>query len=145
MTANDFIAKNITDNTHEVHLLQMGRDKGTDAQVKKAAAQMIVDHGQMLKDLQSLAAQRQVTVPAANTNMAHSALPDTKGKEFDQAWASQMVTMHEAKINELQNVLNQTQDPDIRALASKALPKIQKHRDMFLKITTTTTGSTQPQ
>lgn len=145
MTANDFISKNITDNNMELQLIKMGRDKGSNAQLKKAAAQMFTDHTQMASDLKKVAGKKQVTVPAANGDM--SAMPNmssASGKEFDQEWASQMLTMHEAKINELQNVLSQAQDADIKALATKALPKIKMHRDMLSKLTSST-GSTQPQ
>jgi len=145
MTANDFISKNITDNAMEMQLIKMGRDKGTGASVKKAASQMMTDHTQMASDLKTLAAKKQVTVPAANTDMSGMpSLSGASGKEFDQSWASEMLTMHEAKISELQNVLSQTQDADIKALASKALPKIKMHRDMLSKITTST-GRTQAQ
>ncbi len=71
-------------------------------------------------------------------------MPETKGKEFDQAWANQMLTQHDAKISELQNVLTQTEDADIKALINKALPKVKMHRDLLSKITSNT-GSTQPQ
>jgi len=145
MTPNDFISKNITDNAMEMQLIKMGRDKGTSASVKKAAAQMMKDHTQMASDLKTLAAKKQVTVPAASTDMSGmSSMSGASGKEFDQAWASEMLTMHDAKISELQNVLSQTQDADIKALASKALPKIKMHRDMLSKITAST-GSTQAQ
>jgi putative membrane protein len=135
MTDNDFISKNINDNMMEVKLAELGRDKGTDARVKKAATQMISDHTQMLNDLKILAARKKVEVAAANTNvMTNPALAQATGKEFDQTWATQMLSMHEAKINELQNVLTQTQDADIKALASKALPKIKMHKEMLAKI-----------
>jgi putative membrane protein len=146
MTPNDFISKNIADNTMEVDMSKMGRDKGTDAQVKKVANLMITEHTQMNADLKKLAGKKQLTLPATNTAgmAAMPSMPETKGKEFDQAWASQMLTMHDAKINELQNVLTQTEDADIKALINKALPKVKVHRDMLAKITSTT-GSTQPQ
>jgi putative membrane protein len=132
---NDFISKNINDNMMEVKLSELGRDKGTDARVKKAATQMIADHTQMLNDLKVLAARKKVEVPAANTNLiANPTLSEAAGKEFDQTWATQMLSMHEAKINELQNVLTQTQDADIKALATKALPKIKMHKEMLAKI-----------
>jgi putative membrane protein len=135
ITDNDFISKNINDNMMEVKLLELGRDKGTDARVKKAATQMLADHTQMLNDLKVLAAKKKIEVPAVNTNMmTNPSLSEATAKEFDQTWATQMLTMHEAKITELQNVLNQTQDADIKALAAKALPKIKMHRDMLSKI-----------
>jgi predicted outer membrane protein len=132
---NDFISKNINDNMMEVKLSELGRDKGTDARVKKAATQMLADHTQMLNDLKMLAANKKVEVPAANTNiMSNPALSEATAKEFDQTWATQMLGMHEAKINELQNVLTQTRDADIKALTAKALPKIKMHREMLAKI-----------
>jgi predicted outer membrane protein len=132
---NDFISKNINDNGMEVKLAELGLDKGTDAGVKKAATQMIVDHRQMLNDLMALAAKRKVAVPAANTGIiTNPTLSQATGKEFDQTWATQMLNMHEAKINELQNVLAQTHDSDIKSLAAKALPKIKMHREMLAKI-----------
>ncbi len=125
---------------------KIGLDKGTDAQVKKVAKLMITEHTKMNADLKALAGKKQVTLPATNTaDMAGmQSMPETKGKEFDQAWTSQMLMQHDAKINELQNVLTQTDDADIKALINKALPKVKMHRDMLAKITSNT-GSTQPQ
>jgi putative membrane protein len=145
MSGNDFISKNITDNEMEIELAKMQVDKGTSQQLKKAARQIMDDHTQMLNDLRALAAKKQVTVPATNTQMsAMASLPSTTGKEFDAAWLGQMLTMHEAKINELENALTQTQDADVKTLATKALSQIKSHRDMLMKITGTTV-SAQPQ
>jgi len=56
------------------------------------------------------------------------------GNDFDKTWASQMLTMHEAKIAELENYISLSADEAIKAAASRALPKIKLHRNMLMKI-----------
>jgi putative membrane protein len=138
MTDTGFISKNIMDNMKEIELSKMGRDKGRSAQVKKVANQLITDHTLILNDLKTLAAKKQVKVPthstmAGDTSMM-SSLQSTTGTDFDNSWAGQMLTLHQAKISELQNALNQTQDADIKAAINKALPKIQAHTQMLSKL-----------
>jgi predicted outer membrane protein len=62
------------------------------------------------------------------------ALGNASGREFDKLWTSQMLTMHESKLVELQSFVNTTQDADLKALATKAMPKIKMHRDMLATI-----------
>jgi putative membrane protein len=130
-----FISKNIRDNEMELELATIGNDRLSTPALKKAAARMKKDHTQMLNDLKTLAAKKQVTVPTTNTAMsAIASLPNTAGKEFDIAWLNQMREMHQAKLTELENVLKQTHDADIKALATKAQPVIKKHIDMLAGI-----------
>ncbi len=135
MTDTGFISKNIMDNMMEISLAKLGREKG-DAQVKKVSAQMITEHTLMLNYFKALAGKKQVAIPAAN--MSDTAMMGimkrASGKEFVNAWAGHMLTMHEAKIAELESALDQTQDADIKALINKGLPKIKMHRDMIAKI-----------
>jgi putative membrane protein len=136
MSDTGFISKNIMDNMMEIQMSKVGRDKGTDAQVKKIAGQMVTDHTQMLNDLKAIAPKK-----GASTHVGHTmdmssmpALGNASGKEFDKLWTSQMLTMHETKLAELQNFMNTTQDADLKALATKAMPKIKMHRDMLVTI-----------
>jgi putative membrane protein len=145
MSDTGFISKNIMDNMMEVQLSKVGRDKGADAQVKKIATQMVTDHTQMLNDLKAIAPKKGVSTNAGHTmDMASMpALGNASGKEFDKMWTSQMLTMHETKLAELQNFINTTTDPDLKALATKAMPKIQKHRDVLATISGATNKATQ--
>jgi putative membrane protein len=133
-----FVSKNIMDNMMEVQLAKMGRDKGTNKQLTKIANQIITDHTQMLNELKTVAAKKKVTVPA-NGPMdmpVMQSLSNAKGKNFDQAWKDEMLKMHEAKIEELQNAINQITDAEIKAVASNALPKVKLHRDMLAGLST---------
>ena len=132
MGGNAFISKNITDNEMEVELATIGTARlGTPA-LKKVAAQLKKDHTTMLDDLKTLAAKKQVTVPATNAaRSATASLPTNAGKEFDLAWLNQMNEMHTAKLTELENVLKQTNDAEVKSFAMNALRVIKTHVDML--------------
>ena len=136
MSDTGFISKNIMDNTMELQLSKVGRDKGTDGRVKKVANQMVTDHTQMLNELKAIATKKGASNSVAHTMDMTSmpALANASGKEFDKMWTTQMLTMHETKLAELQNFVNATQDPDLKALAIKAMPKIKSHRDILASI-----------
>lgn len=135
MSVPGFIKKNIKDNMIEIHMSKMGRDKGTDGELKKVATQLVADHTQMLNDLKAMATKK--GVPGAEQPVDMSSMPtlsDVSGRQFDMIWVGQMRTMHESKIEELQNFINNTEDADLKALANKALPKIKMHRDNLAKL-----------
>ena len=80
--------------------------------------------------------------------MDHSAgmmaLQNASGSEFNRLFVSQMLTMHEAKLTELQTAAPQLTDPMLKAAVNKAIPKIRMHRDMLLKMDNgTTSGNNQ--
>lgn len=134
MTDTGFINKNIMDNMMEIQLSKLGRDKGTSSAVKKVANLMITDHTAILNDLRRLAAKKG-SGPKSIHGMPEMAPTDIpQGTDFNSKWASAMLTMHEAKIAELEKFMSQTQDTDIKMAASKALPKIRAHRDLLSKI-----------
>lgn len=134
-TDTGFISKNIQDNMMEINLAKAGLNKGTSAQVKKVAALMINEHTIMLNDLKKLAAKKGVSQKSFSHDMSSTSEMNTaSGKDFDQKWATEMLTMHEAKIAELENYISLSSDEDIKAAAGKALPKVKMHRDMLMKI-----------
>lgn len=133
LTDTGFISKNIMDNMLEIKLSKLGQNKAIHPQVKRMAALMIKDHTIMLNDLKRLAVKKGVS---PGNYMHELPLPDdlTAANNFDNAWVSEMLELHEAKITELQNVVQQSSDPDIKAAAGKALPKIKMHRYMLMKL-----------
>ena len=136
MTDTGFINKNIMDNMMEIRLSKLGRDKATSAAVKKAATVMITDHNAILNDLKKLAAKKQAGSKENQMNDMHGMPPAdiSKGAEFNKKWASAMLTMHEAKIDELEKFMVTTHDADLKAAIGKALPKIRAHRALLAKI-----------
>jgi predicted outer membrane protein len=133
MSDTSFLSKNIMDNRMEIQLAKIGQQKGTDPATKKVAAQMISDHTALLQELEKLASAKPgVSSKSKAADMPTSNFPD--GKEFDAAWAGQMLTMHDAKIAELERFLSLTKDPALKSVVLKALPKIKGHRELLLQI-----------
>ena len=58
------------------------------------------------------------------------------GKEFETQWVSQMLTMHENKLNELTQASQSVQDPKLRESITKAIPLIKAHRDALTVLKT---------
>ena len=134
LTDTGFISKNIMDNMEEIRLSKLGQSKGRSLQVKRVAALMVRDHTTILNDLKKLAAKKGVSKHSYMHEMQSMLMNIASGSNFDKSWASHMLTMHEAKISELENYITLTTDDDIKAAANKALPKIRIHRDMLMKI-----------
>jgi uncharacterized protein (DUF305 family) len=65
-----------------------------------------------------------------------AALQNATGAEFDRMWVSQMLTMHNAKVTELQAASTQITDPDLKAIVTKALPIVRNHRDRLVALNT---------
>jgi putative membrane protein len=132
MSDTAFLAKNIKDNQMEIRLSKLGQTKGTSPAVKKVARMMIQDHTAILNDLIKLSATKPGSNGAADKNEMMPALPE--GKEFDAAWAGEMLKMHEAKITELEHFLSVSKDGALKAAVTKAIPKIKNHRELLQQI-----------
>jgi len=61
-------------------------------------------------------------------------LQNASGSEFNTLFVSQMLTMHEAKLSELQTAATTLTDPELKTLVTKAIPKIRMHRDTLAKM-----------
>jgi len=136
MTDSGFLNKNIMDNMMEIKLSKLGQDKGTSTAVKKAASVMITDHTAILNDLKKLAAKKQSNLKPSQMNdmqgMSQSDIPE--GADFNAKWASAMLTMHKAKVSELEEFMRSTHDAEIKTAIGKALPKIRAHIALLAKI-----------
>lgn len=132
MTDTGFINKNIEDNIMEIQMAKLGRDKVTSAAAKKVAGQMITDHTAILNDLRKLAVKSGAGIKDHDMPQALPNIPE--GSDFTAKWASAMLTMHEAKIDELEKFMVVTQNKGLKAAIAKALPKIKMHRNLLAKI-----------
>jgi len=134
MTDTGFIRQNIMDNLLEIELARDGEKRGSTAEVKKLAAQMLTDHTAILNAFRKVAAATNFRVSATNTSMSVMLSSSAVGKEFDATWASEMLTMHEAKIRELESFLSVTQNAALKTLIGVCLPRLRAHIEMLLKI-----------
>ena len=61
-------------------------------------------------------------------------LQNASGTEFNSLFLSQMLSMHEAKLAELQKAAISLTDSELKLNATKAIPTIKMHRDMLLRL-----------
>ena len=100
--------------------------------VKELGKMMEDEHSKALKDLQALAAQKQITIPSALTDEGQDAnkkLMNKTGKDFDKAYCDMMVNGHKDAIDKFKKASTDANDPDIRKLATSMLPALQTHLD----------------
>ena len=92
--------------------------------------QMIADHGKMNDELAMLAKQKGFEPPASAdmASQAKGALVDAlPGKTFDSQYVSSQLDDHKETLALFENEARSGQDPELKALALKAIPIIQQH------------------
>ena len=113
----------------------VGATKGTSAEIRSFAKDMMRDHHALRKAGQDLAKKLNVTpeMPAGDNSAAaamawHDSLTAmTKGADFDKAYIDHEVTYHQAVLQTAQAALGAAQNAELKALITKAAPNIEAH------------------
>ena len=121
-------------NIAEIETGKLALEKSQNDQVKKFAQQMIDDHGAALKEMQTLAQSKGMTMPDG-TDMKHKAVATAlrvlTGDTFDRQYVSRAgVNAHQDTLKLLQKAQKEGKDADVKALAAKMIPAVQRHLDM---------------
>lgn len=118
----------------EVSLSELGLQKATDPQLKSFSQQMVAEHTRMNNELAGLAAQKRLPVPTdvdPRAKFCAQSLAGLSGQEFDRCYAKAQLTAHMDAVGMFEAEAQRGQDPDMRALAAKALPHIKEHLRMI--------------
>ena len=118
----------------EVQAGQIAVDRATDNNLKQFGQQMVTDHTRINTELMQLAQQKGVTPPAmldGDAQQQIDKLNSSNGNDFDSQYIQDQVKDHQDTVKLFQNEINQGQDPDVKAFASRNLPIIQHHLDMI--------------
>jgi putative membrane protein len=125
----------------EVQAGQIALDRATDNNLKQFGEQMVTDHTRIDTELMQLAQQKGVTPPAmlnADAQQQIDKLNSLSGDDFNSQYLQDQVKGHQDAVKLFQNEINQGQDTDVKAFASKNLPTIQHHLDMIQGIQSST-------
>lgn len=117
----------------EVKLGQLAQQNGASERVKQFGEHMVKDHTAMGDDVKSVAASDNVDLPSdigLKAKASYKMLEMKKGADFDKAYMSAMIKDHKNDIAAFQKEANSGKDPNVKALASKALPKLREHLQM---------------
>jgi putative membrane protein len=113
---------------HEVHMGRLGIERGQSEAVKGLCQRLINDHNTANKDLETLAKQKGVTLPADDAKIVFSTPLATKsGADFDREFARLIIEDHQKDIAAFEKEASSGSDPDLRDWARKALPTLRAH------------------
>lgn len=121
----------------EVELSKLATTKATNADVKKFADMMIMDHTAAGEQLKAIAKTKNITLPDsvnADSKKAIADLSKKSGPDFDKAYVDKMVSDHKSTVDMFESASKNLKDPDLKAFVDKTLPTIKGHLDNIQKI-----------
>jgi putative membrane protein len=101
----------------EITLSELGAQRATDPELKKFSQQMIDAHSRMNRELITLASQKRIP----------QSLAGLSGEEFDHCYAKAQLVAHMDSVAAFEAEAERGIDPNMKALAAKALPHIKEH------------------
>jgi putative membrane protein len=120
-------------NLAEISAGQLAETKGN-AKVKSLGKQMVTDHTTAQNELVALAKKEAVTIPMspdADHKQALSDLNKLSGKSFDSAYISSQLADHKTAVALFSEESVNGSDTGAKAFATKYLPKLKMHLQMF--------------
>lgn len=114
----------------EVQLGKVAEEKATDPKVKEFGKMMVADHSKANEELKTLAASKNITLPAAPDADMQKAASDVSGKngsDFDKAYIAQMKKDHEKTVKLFEDGQKNVKDAELKAFIDKTLPTLKAH------------------
>jgi putative membrane protein len=129
----EFAMKAASGGLAEVQAAQLAEQRAASPQIKQFAQRMITDHTAANTELQQIAKQANISLPAQPTGKDAAEgqkLRGVTGTAFDQAYAQGQLQDHRETAELFQKEASSGQDPALKAFAQKTLPILQQHLQM---------------
>ena len=117
----------------EVNLGQLAEKKASNPKVKQFGERMVKDHTRLNAELSSVAKSIGLNVPgtlSARQQAEYEKLAKLSGPAFDTSYMNLMVKDHTGDLAAFRKEETATQNQDLKATITKAIPVIQEHLDM---------------
>jgi putative membrane protein len=118
----------------EVEAGKLAQQLGTSPEVKAFGEKMVADHEKAAKELEKIADDKGVKLPAQLLKRHQKMLDDLKdekpGKEFDNTFRRYMIASHKEAVSLFDESARKSADQDIKAFAARTLPTLQHHGSM---------------
>jgi putative membrane protein len=127
-----FVKEAVQSNRSEVQLGELAAQRAETDVVRKFGETLRTDHQAALQRATNLAKSLKVEAPAdasAEARGIYQGLAQLSGSEFDAAFVSHMITLHEAAIATYSRNAN-SDDDAVAAMVADALPKLKAHLAM---------------
>jgi putative membrane protein len=121
----NFIQKAAGGGAQEVANGQMAEKQAKSAEVKSIAARIVADHTRLNKELTALANRKGVTFNTGGVKAQNLGTGD-----FDRMYLKLLEEVHRADIADFERAAKSSDDSELKAWASKALPTLKQHLAM---------------
>lgn len=127
----DFVQAASMSSSTEIDAAKLAQKNSSDKDVKSFAHHMMLDHTKLTVQLK-VAAPHGVEVPKDNSDTSVlDELKPLKGKEFNDAYIAKIgLKGHEDAIAAFKKEISDGQNADLKKLAQKGLPTIERHYQM---------------
>lgn len=128
-----FIVKAIAGNNEELILINAGIKQGTNSQLKSDARAMLGDHTKLKTQLQAYADKKRYPAPQSDEGKSNDDLDklnkNTRGAEWDKAWADQMKDEHKDDISTFEKGEKNVKDSALHSIITSTLPMLRMHKE----------------
>lgn len=124
-------------NAGEIALGKLASTKGTNAQVKAYGAEMVKDHGAMMKEAHAMFGKMNATADTTwddakdlagkGADKLKELTDKAKGADWDKNYIENEVDMHQKVLDKLQDAAKNTTDSTLAAGLAKTTAKVQEH------------------
>lgn len=145
MADETFMKKAAQGGMAEVELGQLAAQKASSDQVKQFGQRMVDDHTKANDQLMQLAQQEHVklpTQPSAKDKATKAKLENLSGKEFDEAYMTDMLKDHKKDVAEFDRESKNAKDPALKNFAEQTLPTLREHLNQAQQIAPNTNTQT---
>lgn len=127
-----FVAKATADNSMQIELAKVARDRSGSAQVRALAKRIIDDHEALNRRFTDFSVAKKAHgqahgTPAEDVTQDKLRLQRLKGGALDQAFAGMMVTEHQKIIPLYEQAAKDAHDPKLQDIAQTGLPMLRDH------------------
>ncbi|MDF2435893.1 MAG: outer membrane protein-like protein [Bacteroidota bacterium] len=129
----EFVVDAADDGMFEVQVAQLAKTNAASAKVKELADHMITDHSKANEELKSVAAKKNITLPAKLSDKRQKDFDDLtkkKGAEFDKDYTKLMVKDHKDAIDMFQKQADKGHDGELKGWAASKIPTLKHHLSM---------------
>jgi len=125
-----FLVKAANGGMAEVALSQLAKEKSKDSSIVHFADMMLMDHGDANAKVKTLAAERNVTLPAepdADHKKKADDLGKKTGKDFDKGYVDAMVKDHTETVDLFKKASGDVKYTPVKTFIDNTLPVIEQH------------------
>ena len=129
-----FLMEAASGNLFEIRSSELAIQKGVAGDTAQAANAILADHSQMGQELQQLASRKGISVPAQLMPKHQAQLERLRAaaaSEFESQYRQIQLQAHQEAISLFERAERDAQDPDVRSLAQRSLPKLREHLQML--------------